>query len=252
MKASHIKQAFVIGSLLLLISCSSPMGITQVSYAERRMTDSLRASDPRIEAVIRPYRDSMDREMKQVLVISDTVLTKQAPESDLGNLLAEILLDKAQKYGHRKVDIAVINFGGIRITQLPKGNITNENAFELMPFDNRIVLLDLDGVTLQKLLDKMASVGGTPLAGARFAIDHAKATGITIGGKAFDPSARYTLAISDYLANGGDNLDMLKAVPQTQTGVLLRDAFIEAFRDINAKGEHLKSIKDGRVTIINK
>jgi 2',3'-cyclic-nucleotide 2'-phosphodiesterase (5'-nucleotidase family) len=226
------------------------MAVTQVSYAERRMSDSLTASDPHIEAVIRPYRDSMAAEMKQVLVISDTVLTKQQPESDLGNLLAEILLDKSQKYAHRKVDVAVINFGGIRITQLPKGNITNENAFELMPFDNKIVLLELEGMILQKLFDKMASMGGTPIAGARYSIDNAKATNISIQSKPLDVTAKYTIAISDYLANGGDNLDMLKPVPQTSTGVLLRDAFIEGFKDINAKGQHLKSIKDGRVSMV--
>lgn len=245
-----MKQFFVAISLLFLMACSRPMAVTQVHYAERRMSDSLTASDAHLEAVIRPYRDSMQAEMKQVLVISDTVLTKSMPESDLGNILAEILLDKSQKYTHRKVDIAVINFGGIRINQLPKGNITNENAFELMPFDNKIVLLEIDGATLQGLFDKMASTGGTPIAGARYLIDNKKATHITIQGKPLDPTVKYTVSISDYLANGGDNLDVLKPIPQIATGVLLRDAFIEGFRDMNAKGQHLKSMKDGRVTVV--
>jgi 2',3'-cyclic-nucleotide 2'-phosphodiesterase (5'-nucleotidase family) len=247
-----MKQGLVFFSLLFLLSCSSPLTLTQVSYAERRMSDSLTASDPHIEAVIKPYRDSMEVEMKQVLVISDTVLTKQQPESDLGNLLAEILLEKSQKYTQHKVDLAVINFGGIRISQLPAGKITKEKAFELMPFDNRIVLLEVDGTTLLKLFDKMASTGGTPVAGARYAIDSKKAANISIQGKALDPAGKYTLAISDYLANGGDNLDMLKSVQQIPTGMLLRDAFIEGFTDINAKGQHLKSIKDGRVSVIYK
>jgi 2',3'-cyclic-nucleotide 2'-phosphodiesterase (5'-nucleotidase family) len=147
--------------------------------------------------------------------------------------------------------MAVINFGGIRINQLAKGNVTSENAFELMPFDNKIVLLEIDGATLQGLFDKMASVGGTPIAGARYVIDAKKATNITIQGKALDPAVKYTVSISDYLANGGDNLDVLKPIPQIATGVLLRDAFIEGFRDINAKGQHLKSIKDGRVRVKN-
>ena len=247
-----MKKGIIFLSLLFLLGCSHSLTLTQINYAERRMSDSLTATDPHMEALIKPYRDSMDAEMRQVLVISDTVLTKQQPESDLGNLLAEILLDKSQKYAHRKVDVAVINFGGIRITQLPTGKITKENAFELMPFDNRIVLLEIDGSTLQKLFDKMASTGGTPLAGARYAIDSKKATNITIQGKALDLAGKYTIAISDYLANGGDNLDMLKSVSQIPTGMLLRDAFIEGFTDINAKGQHLKSIKDGRVSVIYK
>jgi 2',3'-cyclic-nucleotide 2'-phosphodiesterase (5'-nucleotidase family) len=227
------------------------MSVTQVSYAERRMSDSLSAADPHVESVIRPYRDSMDAEMKMVLVVSDTILTKSMPDSDLGNILAGILLDKSKKYSHRQVDIAVINFGGIRITQLSKGDVTVEKAFELMPFDNKIVLLEIDGNTLQGFFDKMASTGGTPIAGARYIIDNKKATKITIGEKPINPTTKYIVAISDYLANGGDNLDILKSIPQISTGVLLRDAFIEGFRDINAKGQHLKSIKDGRVTVAN-
>ena len=248
-----MKQVLVILGLIFLMSCSHPLTVTQVSYAERRMTDSLTAFDPKVEASIRPYRDSMQAEMKQVLVVSDTVLTKQMPESDLGDLLAEILLTKSQQYTHREVDVAIINFGGIRITQLPAGNITNENAFELMPFDNKIVLLELDGATTQKLFDRMSLAGGVPVAGARYVIDTTKkAINITIQGKAFDPASKYTIAISDYLANGGDNLDILKPVPQISTNMLLRDAFIEGFKDINAKGQHLKSIKDGRVSVVKK
>ena len=245
-----MKHSIVVFSLLFLMACSRPMTLTQVNYAERRMSDSLTASDAHLESVIRPYRDSMQAEMKQVLVISDTVLTKSMPESDLGNLLAEILLDKTRQYTKRKVDIAVINFGGIRINQLAKGNVTNENAFELMPFDNKIVLLEIDGATLQALFDKMASTGGTPIAGARYVIDNKKATNISIQGKPLHTTIKYTVSISDYLANGGDNLDVLKPIPQISTGVLLRDAFIEGFKDINAKGQHLKSVKDGRVSVV--
>ena len=246
-----IKQVLIFFIVILLASCSRPLTVTQVSYAERRMTDSLTAFDPHVEDIIRPYRDSMQAEMKQVLVISDTVLTKKMPESDLGNLLAEIMLERSKYYSHHNVDVAFINFGGVRISHLPAGKITVENVFELMPFDNKIVLLELDGATTQKLFDRMAGAGGVPLAGARFVIDNGKATRITIGGKAFDPAGKYTIAISDYLANGGENLDMLKPIPQISTGVLLRDAFTEGFREINAKGQHLKSIKDGRVTVLH-
>lgn len=246
-----LKQSLTIIGLLLLSACSRPLAITQVSYQERRMTDTLTAYDQRTEEIIRPFRDSMQMEMKQVLVISDTILTKQAPESDLGNLLAEIMLDKARSYSHRSVDLAVINLGGIRISQLPAGNITTEKVFELMPFDNKIVLLEIDGATLQKLFDRMATAGGIPIAGARYVIDAGKAVQINIQGRSLDPAGTYTLAISDYLASGGDNLDILKPIPQINTGALMRDAFIGGFREMNAKGRHLKSLRDGRVSIIH-
>ena len=242
-----MKKVFLYFSVLLISSCSRPLSISQIKYKEIRINDSTSLADKHIEELIRPYRDSMQAEMNEVLVINDTVLTKQMPESDLGNLLAEILLDKAQKYSGKKVDAALINFGGIRLTQLAKGNVTREKAFELMPFDNKIVLLELDGKTTQLLFDRMAGAGGTPVAGARYWIHHGKAEHITIQGEVLDANKNYTIALSDYLANGGEKLDMLKDKKQTKTDVLLREAFIEGFKDIAAQGKHLKRIKDGRV-----
>jgi 2',3'-cyclic-nucleotide 2'-phosphodiesterase (5'-nucleotidase family) len=239
--------------LLLLAGCSRPLVPAQYSYAERRITDSVAHGDPKVEALIKPYRDSMQAEMNEVLVINDAVLTKQMPESDLGNLLAGILLEKSQSYIHKKVDVAMINFGGIRIGQLGKGPVTREKAFELMPFDNMVVVMDLDGKTTKELFDRMAGAGGVPVAGATYAIDEfKKAQLITIQGAPFDINKTYTIALSDYLANGGEKLDMLVGKPQIATGKLLRDAFIEGFKEINARGEHLKSIKDGRVKLISK
>jgi hypothetical protein len=192
----------------------------------------------------------MEQEMNQVLVISDEVLTKKMPESDLGNLLAEILLEKAALYSHRPVDLALINFGGIRISQLPKGNITRGTTFELMPFDNKIVLLELDATITQQLFNRMAGAGGVPIAGARYEIKDKAAINITIKNELLDPAKKYTVALSDYLANGGEKLDFLSTLPQIKTDSLLRDAFVSAFEERGKKGEHLKSIKDGRVKIV--
>ena len=248
-----MKKLIPLLALFLIASCSRPLVVSQAGYQERKMSDSLRVYDQHMETIVKPYRDSMEAEMKQVLAVSDTILSKQMPESDLGNLLADILLDKAQQYTHRKVDVAVINFGGIRISQLPKGNITRGHVFELMPFDNELVLLEVDGATLKKLFDRMAASGGVPVAGASYAIRSDKTcTNIMVQGAAIDMNRKYTLAISDYLANGGDKLDMLKPITQFRTNKLLRDAFMEGFIDMNAKGQHVKSIRDGRVKLISK
>lgn len=245
MRKLHFLALFV-----FLASCSSKqLAITQYGFEERKMSDSLALYDKHIDSIIKPYRDSVDAEMNIVLVINDTVLTKKMPESDLGNLLSEILLKKSAEYTKQKVDYAIINFGGIRIPQLPAGNVTLSKAFELMPFDNKIVLLNLDGPTTAKLFDHMAASGGVPIAGARYKIHKSTAIDITIDSKAFDINKNYVVALSDYLANGGENLDFLKNKTQIKTDSLLRNAFIDGFKEINAKGEHLKSIKDGRVSI---
>ena len=133
--------------------------------------------------------------------------------------------------------------GGIRQPQLPAGNVTIGNIFELMPFDNMIVLLALDGKTTKQFLDIMAASGGLPVSGVRYEINNETANNITFNGVPFNENKTYTLAISDYLANGGDKLELLKKFKQQSTAKLIRDAFIEYFSEekiINGK-------VDGRV-----
>jgi len=126
---------------------------------------------------------------------------------------------------------------------LPAGNVTLGNIFELMPFDNMIVLLALDGKTTKQFLDIMAASGGLPISGVRYTISNETATAISFNGVPFNENKTYTLAISDYLANGGDKLELLKKFKQQSTAKLMRDAFIEYFSEekiINGK-------LDGRV-----
>jgi hypothetical protein len=69
-----------------------------------------------------------------------------------------------------------------------------------------------------------------------------------IQGEALSESKMYHVALSDYLANGGDNLSMLVPLQQIHSNVLLRDAFIGYFKLINSKGETLPSITEQRIS----
>jgi 2',3'-cyclic-nucleotide 2'-phosphodiesterase (5'-nucleotidase family) len=96
-----------------------------------------------------------------------------------------------------------------------------------MPFDNLMVLVEIDGVKMQAFLDHTAARGGWPISGATFTIDNKKAVNVLIGGKPIDPAAKYILATSDYVASGGDESNVLKGVQQINIGYLQRDALIE-------------------------
>ncbi|MFN8309749.1 MAG: 5'-nucleotidase C-terminal domain-containing protein [Chitinophagales bacterium] len=229
--------------------CRSTLQPVQYHAVENRMSDTVRAFDAHIDSVIMPYRESLRKEMDEVVVESEAVFTKKQPESSLGNLLADIELKKAIDYTHAPVDFAIINYGGIRLPQLPQGNITVGKVYELMPFDNMLVVVELDGKSTALLFERMAEAGGVPLAGARFTVIDGKIKDITIGGQPFDESRTYRVALSDYLANGGDQLDFLKGKTQVASNKLLRDAFIEGFREIKNRGEKIKPQLDGRVRI---
>ncbi|MES2849503.1 MAG: 5'-nucleotidase, partial [Bacteroidota bacterium] len=146
------------------------------------------------------------------------------------------------------VDASFINNGGIRLPSIAAGNITRGKIFELSPFDNMIVLLKVDGKTLHQFLDTVASKGGWPSAGCTYQLKYKRAVNINVDGKPIQDNSEYTIALTDYVANGGDNCDMLKTIPQQTNGYLFRDAVIEYFADMQKQGKKLTAKIENRVT----
>lgn len=234
--------------LLVFFATSCAQQLKPVEYScQRKNIDGKNIADAKMEAFIKPYKDSLDAKMKSVVIMNDDMLTKKQPESDLGNVLADAMLNQANKCCGKKADVAIINQGGIRLTQLAQGPVTVGKIYELMPFENRLVLMELSGKDMNRLFDAIANSGGWPISGARFAIKSRKAQNATIGGSPVDESKIYVLAVSDYLAEGGDNLEMIKGKPYTDSGKTIRQAFIDEFTEMNAQGKHLKSYYDKRI-----
>jgi 2',3'-cyclic-nucleotide 2'-phosphodiesterase (5'-nucleotidase family) len=154
----------------------------------------------------------------------------------------------AEKYYQTTVDAAFINYGGIRLNVIKAGAITRGKIFELMPFDNIIILQKIKGSVLQQFLDHIVGRGGWPVAGTTMQIKDKKAVNVLIAGKPIDPNMTYTIANSDYVANGGDNSDMLRTIPQINNGFLLRDALIEYVKALTQKGESITATIQNRVT----
>jgi 2',3'-cyclic-nucleotide 2'-phosphodiesterase (5'-nucleotidase family) len=106
-----------------------------------------------------------------------------------------------------------------------------------MPFDNYLVVLEIPGDSLQKVLDIIALKGGWPAYGISYKINDQGATDITIDNIPIEGQRLYQVALSDYIANGGDKMTILKQFEQKNTGLGLRDAFIEYFIMINQSGQ---------------
>jgi 2',3'-cyclic-nucleotide 2'-phosphodiesterase (5'-nucleotidase family) len=234
---------FLFLALLLEISCKTAY-LKDFQATEIKINDSLSGQNQAVADFIKIYRDSIDKEMNIVIATNDHTASKAQPESELGNLLTDAMLEMSKKYTKEQIDLSVINYGGIRLPQLPSGDIKIGTVYELMPFDNIIVILTIDGKNLKALFDKMTEIGGWPISGATYNIKNGKAENIQLNGLPLDENKSYKLSISDYLANGGDKLDMLKSLPQFNTGILLRDAFIDYFKE----QKKIFTKKDGRVT----
>lgn len=219
----------------------------QATYTKFQI-DSTLADDPTFIRLYEPYKQQLDAEMNRVIGYADTALTKPSgvPETRLGNFFADALLAEGQK----RYPDAVFSFGtkgGLRI-ELQKGNITVGNLFELMPFENELVLLELSGDSVLQLARFIAATGGQPVSGLRMRIDKGKAADITVAGKPVERSRTYKLITYDYLANGGDNSRGLSnPVSRINLGEKVRETLITYVSEQTQAGKHINTQLDGRI-----
>ena len=206
------------------------------------------ASDSSTFIYYKPYKDSLDKIMKVPLAVLAEDLTKKQPESTLGNLMADMLKVKTEEYYGQKIDIAVLNYGGIRVPSLTKGTLMIEHAYLLMPFDNYLTVQILSGQQLNDFCDSIAMKNGWPVSGISFQIKNGKAINILVNKEPIDLSKKYHLATNDYLSNGGDGMAMLKNIPQIQTGKLFRDAIIEYWKAETKSGKKISATLENRIS----
>jgi 2',3'-cyclic-nucleotide 2'-phosphodiesterase (5'-nucleotidase family) len=210
------------------------------------------APSQEIEKMIKPYRDQVNADMTEVLCQSSEVLYGGRPESPLTNYCADLTLEEsnlycALKHPELKMDVSMINRGGLRIP-LPKGEIKTMTMFELMPFENEIVFLKLKGDVMLEFVNHLAVRGGEGVSGLRFGIRENKAIQPEIAGKPLDITKSYWLVTSDYIANGGDGSEILsKSTERIDTGLKARDMFIQHFRRMGKEGKIVTAKTDGRI-----
>ena len=126
--------------------------------------------DPRIEAIVAPFRARMGAEIQQVIGEATGMLSKAVPEGTLGNFSTDAMLWAANARIPKPAHMALTNNGGLRVPIGP-GPITIGQMYELMPFENMLSVLVLTGSQLQALCDQLAERRGEPIAGFSFRIE---------------------------------------------------------------------------------
>ena len=246
--------------VILFISCS---GTKIISYTETdiQLTDSIKASHFEIYEIIEPFKEHLEKSMSEVLNISDLAMKK--PERDdqssqnqylLGNFVADLSFNVGQDIytpkDSKPIDFCVLNNGGLR-TSLPKGEITRGKAYELMPFENQLVVLTLSGASTKKLLDYIIFFKGIPMSNISISVNQNDTSNIFINGAPFDIAKSYKVITSDYLANGGDKMTFFSEhINYEVIGIKLRDAIIKHIENEKSNGRNITSSLDKRITII--
>lgn len=243
-----IRSSFLLLYCIFLISaCNNSFLPVTAHYNDYQIGTQL-PKDSLMLQLLQPYSDSVNSNMNEIIGRAEKTLVKKQPEGSLGNFMADAVYYAAKEKFSIPVDAAFINNGGVRLTQLAAGPVTRGKIFELMPFDNLLIIQQMKGDVLQQFLDLVAQKDGWPIAGMTMTIQNKKAINIQIGGKPLDKNKIYAIANSDYIANGGDDAIMLKNIPQQNKGYLIRDAIFNYIKLLNAQGKSISAKEENRVT----
>jgi 2',3'-cyclic-nucleotide 2'-phosphodiesterase (5'-nucleotidase family) len=206
------------------------------------------AEDPAIAALIAPYHDKVTTQMAEVLGTAPVAIVKNTGESPLSNFVADLQRERASQALKEPIAMSVMTNGGLR-SGFSAGPITLGSVFELMPFENELVVLDAPGPVVEDLFEYAAHIK-MAISGATYTVTFdGQPKDIRIGGQLFDVNQdrTWSIAISDYLASGGDNLSFFKPIVPRHTGILLRTAIADHIRSLTKAGQPITARVEGRV-----
>lgn len=231
-------------------SCAPKTKLIRYETANYSVSDSLHDNET-ASKTIAPYKQGLNIEMNTVLNSSELAMEMSKPEGLLGNFVADLVLKKSREYylpsDNKMLDFCLLNYRGLRAS-LPKGNIIKRNVFELMPFENELVVLTITSQKTLELFQYVCREGGVPVAGVKVRIENMLPELILINGEPFDSARTYKIVTTDYLANGGDNMKFLtEPLRRENLNRKIRDVIMEYMVEEREKGRKLNAIYDGRI-----
>ncbi len=240
---------------ILLILISACRNSLQVTGTENKQYIIGSGADTTADVIIMKltgtYRDSLNQVMSEPLIFNKVAMIKELPEGNLGNFCSDLWYAAAVRYCKnqqlRQPDFAVFNHGGLR-SALPAGMLTLRNIFELMPFENELVLCEIDKVHLDSLLNTIALKGGAPVANIQLRIHEGQVESAKYSASSDSSQKTVLVVTSDYLAGGNDNFTIFKTGTTRTTHLKLRDILIDELRVRGTLNDTLQIQKDGRIT----
>ncbi|QXP53451.1 5'-nucleotidase C-terminal domain-containing protein [Cellulophaga sp. HaHa_2_1] len=245
-----IKQIVIIITMTCFFSCKQekPM-LTEISGKQIAVSDTLIPTDS-IEAFVAPYRNRINEILDSTIAYAPKDITKNDGilNTTAGNLMADAVLELAgpifKSRTGSSLDFVLLNHGGIR-SIISAGNVSARTAYEIMPFENTIVVVGLKGDAILAMVDYLIKAKRPhPLAGIQIILNKDDTINtIKIQGENFDKNKTYYVGTSNYLVNGGDRMDFFKKkLTFTETDYLIRNIMIDYF----TKKDTIAPITDDR------
>lgn len=259
MKEKNSIKILLASATMLLMASPTFAQKFKVAKVERTriLVDKKWDAQPDAEAAgfLAPYKSKVDSIMGPVVGSIAHDMTRHRPESELSNLLCDILVWGGKQFDEQPV-FSVYNMGGIR-SNLAKGKITVGDVNDMAPFENKICFLTLTGDKVLELFQQIAHRGGEGLSSAvRMVITkEGKLMNVTINGEPVDPQKSYRIATLDYLAEGNDQLVAFKSgtdvLAPMQRENNVRYIIMNYFCEMMAQGKEVESKIEGRCVVVN-
>jgi len=207
------KYLYVLFSVVVLFGCKQEYHLYKIEGKQITISDSLE-TNAEIDAYIKPFREHVTKDLDNVLSYALDTYTKNDGELNtaIGNLMADAVYEQANpifksRTGH-EIDIVLLNHGGIR-SIISKGNVTTRTAYEVMPFENTVVVVELEGPQVQELIEYLVRAKiANPISGLKIVLDKDyKVMSVLVKGQPFDLSKSYYVATHDYLY---ENMDFFR------------------------------------------
>ena len=244
-----IKHTLKLCFLLLIFSCASTR-ISKIEGQRIDINDSLK-SNQAVEDFIKPYREHVNKDMDSVISFAPETYSKSDGEFNtaIGNLMADAVFSEGNPVFNKRtgenIDFVLLNHGGIR-SIISKGNITTRTAYEIMPFENSVVVVALKGEQVNEMMVYLSKAKRAHPISYQLQLTLDKNGGVssaTVHGEAIDTTKIYYVATNDYLYNGGDGMTFFH--PNEGLQVLdykIRNVLIDNFK----KKDTLNPKRDNR------
>ena len=235
------------------VPCASRTGQTIV--------DAKIPDDVAVEKMLKPYSGKV-RALNVVIGRLEGELRKGGiGAGSLGNFATDAIRSQASTKLGRAVPIAITNSGGLRKNTIAAGELRASDIFELMPFENALVQIDLTGEQLLKLLTVVLESRDAQ-SGARVQYRMNGDKPELVSAKLVDsagqeteivPRATYSIVTIDYLLNlaSGRYTILQSGKNPTPLGITLRDSTMNYVKAETAAGRPIKATLDTRFVNLN-
>lgn len=236
-----IKHFVIITTILILSACKQEMHSLQKLKASKIAVDTSFVAIDSITEFTAPYRKRINLVLDSALAYTPITISKIDGKynTTAGNLMADIIREQAEPIfkarSGNSIDFVLVNHGGIRSLISP-GKVSARTAYQVMPFENTIVVVTLSGKSVAALVDFLIkSERAHPISGIQVIINKdGSLKEVNINGEPLNQKRNYAIATSNYLVSGGDDMLFFKnALSTTDTDYLIRNAMIDYFKKVD-------------------